>query len=326
MVIHNENIYKIQCKRIFPIITPINPAINNNKTFIMTSTISIIIPTLNAELTIGALLRSITTQEHPSIEVVIVDGGSTDRTLSIVTNFSYPISIYHESSSPANARNIGLSHSTGDYILFLDADMELLHPSSLSSISSPVTYIPFKIIEDTPLETFISKIIQGGTHVYKRSFIGDHTFNTNLGFGEDRNFLHSLPIPSNIPLSPIPIGRHYPHTFSQLARQAEWYGRTIINYLSVTFHTDIKDFIQQSIYILYNITFALFIPLLLLNLESSIFIVSMYMFLSIIRFSGHKLRTPNDFIYSFLYSLWFGIFFTKGFILTRHNKHLGRSK
>ena len=231
--------------------------------------ISIIIPTLNSAVTIGPLICSITSQNTP-VEIIIVDGGSTDKTLSIVNNSNATIKLYHETISPANARNIGIENSTGYYILFLDSDMELLNPNTLSSIisnPSPVTYIPFRIIQDTHLEKFISKMIQGGTYIYSRTFLGSHRFDTSLGFGEDRYFIHTFFLPFNIPVSQYPIGRHYPHTLRQLAQQAEWYGRTIPNYITKTKNNKCgKEHRQQIIYTIYNILFGILPILLILSI------------------------------------------------------------
>lgn len=84
--------------------------------------VSIIIPSYNGGKFIGKAIRSALVQTHENIEVIVVDDGSTDGTKDIVSH--YPGVIYHfqENSGVSIARNTGAWISTGDYLLFLDAD------------------------------------------------------------------------------------------------------------------------------------------------------------------------------------------------------------
>lgn len=90
--------------------------------------ISIIIPTLNEALYIEKTLIQISEQTYPTelIEVIIVDGGSTDLTCKIVADNMYSLKtnikiISNEKRISSSARNLGVSVSRGDYILFVDA-------------------------------------------------------------------------------------------------------------------------------------------------------------------------------------------------------------
>ena len=90
--------------------------------------ISVIIPIYNAENTITAALNSISRQTEGKFEIIVVNDGSTDNSLTEVYNFkkAYPelyiiiIDKPHEGVSAT--RNTGLSIATGNYIAFLDAD------------------------------------------------------------------------------------------------------------------------------------------------------------------------------------------------------------
>ena len=89
--------------------------------------ISVIVPVYNVENYISACLNSILRQTLSDIEIIVVDDGSTDSTLSIVKDFEsrYPdiISVYtQENSGPGKARNLALSHATGEFISFIDSD------------------------------------------------------------------------------------------------------------------------------------------------------------------------------------------------------------
>jgi len=85
--------------------------------------ISVIIPTYNSEKTIESCLKSLLKQSFPrkNYEIIIVDDGSNDRTLRIVSK--YKVRIFRQKhSGPAVARNMGVKHSKGNIILFTDAD------------------------------------------------------------------------------------------------------------------------------------------------------------------------------------------------------------
>lgn len=88
--------------------------------------ISIIIPVYNTEMYIKRCLQSILTQTYQNFEIIIVDDGSTDRSIEICKEFalkSRKIKILHiENSGVSAARNIGIRHSTGNYICFIDSD------------------------------------------------------------------------------------------------------------------------------------------------------------------------------------------------------------
>lgn len=85
--------------------------------------LSIIIPVLNEEGTIGDLLHELkdrTSKDIPS-EIVVVDGGSTDRTKEIVKSFPHTKFISWEKGR-AKQMNAGANHSEGDILYFLHAD------------------------------------------------------------------------------------------------------------------------------------------------------------------------------------------------------------
>lgn len=82
---------------------------------------SIIIPNYNKEEYIKDSLDSIFNQTYKNIEVIVIDDGSTDKSIDIIKN--YNVKLLHTNRKRAGgARNIGLDNATGDYILFLDSD------------------------------------------------------------------------------------------------------------------------------------------------------------------------------------------------------------
>ena len=87
--------------------------------------ISVIIPTHNYGAFIGDAIESILGQAYPaeSVEIIIVDDGSTDNTREVVRKYASAVTyLYNESKGVAAARNMGVSISKGQIITFLDAD------------------------------------------------------------------------------------------------------------------------------------------------------------------------------------------------------------
>lgn len=88
--------------------------------------ISIIIPVFNAEKYIIRCLKSIENQSFKNYEVIIVNDGSTDASLSIISDYAInkdPIKIFNQKNrKAAAARNTGLQNAKGQYIAFIDAD------------------------------------------------------------------------------------------------------------------------------------------------------------------------------------------------------------
>lgn len=114
--------------------------------------VSIIIPVYNCEYYISKCLDSILNQNEKSIEVIAVDDGSKDSSAQIIDEYSAQdrrIKALHiENSGPSRARNIGLGHATGDWILFVDADdwidTDILSRLELNNNSPDITFFGFK--------------------------------------------------------------------------------------------------------------------------------------------------------------------------------------
>lgn len=90
----------------------------------MNSKISIIIPVYNGEKFIEDCINSILKQTYSNYEIVLVNDGSVDKTREIIESFdNEKIRLFNiENNGVSNARNFGIEHATGDYILFVDAD------------------------------------------------------------------------------------------------------------------------------------------------------------------------------------------------------------
>jgi glycosyltransferase involved in cell wall biosynthesis len=98
-----------------------------NEIFMMTDAtpISVILPTRNYGFFIGDSIESVLAQDYPqeSIEIIIVDDGSTDNTRELVRKYANRVTyIYSEHKGVAAARNMGVLLAKGELITFLDAD------------------------------------------------------------------------------------------------------------------------------------------------------------------------------------------------------------
>lgn len=85
--------------------------------------VSVVVPVRNGEATIGTLLESLQRvgYDQEKVEVIVVDGNSTDRTREIASR--YPVKLLIEERKGLNAaRNTGLRNSRGEIVAFTDAD------------------------------------------------------------------------------------------------------------------------------------------------------------------------------------------------------------
>ena len=98
--------------------------------------ISVIIPVYNASAFLSECLDSVLEQTHQNFEIICVNDGSTDDSLSILNTWaSYDkrIKVYsQENQGQSAARNKGLDLAKGKYIFFLDSD-DFIHPQTLEA-------------------------------------------------------------------------------------------------------------------------------------------------------------------------------------------------
>lgn len=101
---------------------------------------SIIIPVYNVEEYLEQCLESVKKQTYHDYEVIIVNDGTKDRSMEIAKKYPYKI-INQKNQGLSVARNTGVKHATGDYILFLDSD-DYLEEKTLSSIANSLKNKP----------------------------------------------------------------------------------------------------------------------------------------------------------------------------------------
>ena len=86
--------------------------------------LSVIMPAYNAEEYIGEAIESVLNQDFTDFELIIVNDGSTDNTLDIISGFEDTrIKLINQSNQgPGAARNRALEIASGEYVMFLDSD------------------------------------------------------------------------------------------------------------------------------------------------------------------------------------------------------------
>ncbi len=115
--------------------------------------ISIIIPSYNRATLIKETLQSVVAQTSPDWECIVVDDGSTDDTVNVVSAFAKADSRIHlfqreqaYASGGNGARQMGLEKATSDWVMFLDSD-DLLHDFCITSrYSCALKYPEYKML------------------------------------------------------------------------------------------------------------------------------------------------------------------------------------
>ena len=104
----------------------------------MKDLISIIIPCYNAAKTIARTLNSIREQDFKDVEIIVVNDGSKDNSLEVLSMFEKVDNrikvITQENAGVSVARNNGLKYAKGNYIVYLDADDNYTTPYALSDM------------------------------------------------------------------------------------------------------------------------------------------------------------------------------------------------
>ncbi|MDR0889092.1 MAG: glycosyltransferase [Oscillospiraceae bacterium] len=182
--------------------------------------ISVIVPVYNAENFVQNCVNSLLEQSYRNLEIILVDDGSADRSLSICQSLqkrdSRILLIAKENGGVSSARNCGLDAATGDWIAFVDADDSVeryLFSRLMRERNSygceidammfeyRLLYADGKIVEHSHRETppmisahdAISYTILpynrfACTKVFSRSIVGTLRFDSEIQVGEDSLF------------------------------------------------------------------------------------------------------------------------------------------
>jgi glycosyltransferase involved in cell wall biosynthesis len=88
--------------------------------------VSVVIPCYNQARFLGEAIESVLAQTYARSEIVVVDDGSTDNTVEVASRYREVRSISQRNQGQGAARNEGLRHASGEFVVFLDSDDRLL--------------------------------------------------------------------------------------------------------------------------------------------------------------------------------------------------------
>lgn len=178
--------------------------------------ISVIIPVFNTEKYLDRCLNSIINNSYRNIEILCINNGSTDNSLSILRRFQKKdkrVKIFDEKvKNVSHARNVGLDHAKGTAICFVDSDdyIPSFYFKALESVLTEnnadlVICDMKKVTENDNSEELLGKVITKKIglnsilnhhllrtrvwgRIYRRDLIGDKRFPEDIGHGEDSIF------------------------------------------------------------------------------------------------------------------------------------------
>lgn len=138
--------------------------------------VSVVTVLKNAEAVIVDAMASISAQDYPNLEHVVVDGLSSDQTLSLVRQHCIANSIVVSEPDHGiyDAMNKGITLATGDAIIFLNADDRFAQPSAISNLVQEIASAPAVDF------TFGDAVVQAPEGSSYRSY--SHINRRNIGF------------------------------------------------------------------------------------------------------------------------------------------------
>lgn len=259
-----------------------NPSENIFKKSVLATTpvISIIIPTLNAEKTIELCLKAILNLKYPKdkIELIVVDNGSTDRTLEIAKGYGVN-TIVKPGINISGLRNLGVDVAKGDIYAFIDSDCivcedwlnnALIHLDNEGvgaagcdyDIPDNASWIEKKWLYLRTTNTRPIKLLPGGNLIVKKiAFQKVGGFSDGLVTGEDselcvrlRDIGYTLVLDNKI--QSVHLGNA--KTLSEFFKKEIWYGKGMIGTKKADKWN--KAFISSFIYLLSCVVFLIGIP------------------------------------------------------------------
>lgn len=105
--------------------------------------ISIVVPSFNQGMFIDATLQSIIHQQYPNLELIVVDGGSTDNTLDVIKQYEDHLAwwVSEPDTGQTSAINKGFMRSSGDVMAWINSD-DIIAPGALHKIAEYFIYNP----------------------------------------------------------------------------------------------------------------------------------------------------------------------------------------
>jgi len=209
--------------------------------------VSVVIPTYNSARTLPIALRSIKTQRYHNIEIIIVDRFSEDSTPDIATRFG--ARVIQADAERAEAKNIGLKAAKGQYVLFLDSDMELtpaVIQECVDTTESDPSIGAIIIPELTVGSTWPAKIRRYERQYYQNTYIESPRFyrrdlalqaggfDPTVVFYEEATLVYKLEKKGykKARIKSYILHHEEDLSFKQLIRKKYYYGKTLRKYVA----------------------------------------------------------------------------------------------
>tara|TARA_B100000787_G_scaffold111821_1_gene83203 strand:- start:296 stop:1069 length:774 start_codon:yes stop_codon:yes gene_type:complete len=180
------------------------------KKYIKLPKISIITVVLNGDKTINKCIKSVIAQSYPShkIEHVIIDGGSQDKTTSIIKRYQHKIAYWHSKKDKGlyDAMNIGLKKCTGNIIGILNSD-DFFNKNTLKIVSKyfikyKIDFLFGSVKKSRIYHNFFPEKLWYTFNIYPAHSVGFFikksaqkkvgNFNIKFKYSADRDFLYRL--------------------------------------------------------------------------------------------------------------------------------------
>jgi glycosyltransferase involved in cell wall biosynthesis len=151
--------------------------------------ISVVVCAYNAERTMEACLASLEALDYPDYEVIVVNDGSTDRTLEISERFPFCRIISQPNKGLSVARNVGAEAATGEIVAYTDSDcvadpdwltylVARMETGNLAACGGP----NFPPPEDSLVPAAVAVSPGGPTHVLLSDEVAEHIAGCNMAF------------------------------------------------------------------------------------------------------------------------------------------------
>ena len=157
-----------------------------------TPRVSVVVCAYNADRTMDQCLASLEHLNYPDYEVIVVNDGSTDRTLEISERYKYCRIISQPNKGLSVARNVGAEAATGEIIAYTDSDcvadkdwltylVHKMEHGGLTAVGGP----NFPPPEDDLVPAAVAVSPGGPTHVLVSDEVAEHIAGCNMAFRKD---------------------------------------------------------------------------------------------------------------------------------------------